>query len=509
MDVDALLDVYQVDRPHARQVADHALAIFDAVADRYGLAASRRRLVEIGGLLHNVGLTTDPPQHHLVGRDIVLRHGVDGLGERERVVLAAMIAFHRKRVRPEQEPAFLSLGKGGRREAIALAAILRVADGLDYSQSQTTRLEGVDECEGGLALRLAGPQATLDGARAVAKADLWERAFDERLHTECEPGEPAEPAEAVEAGEDVEPGEDAAAVLKPWFAAPEAPLAELGRVLLRRHLRRLLAAERKVRADKGIEAVHDLRVATRRLRAILRLLAPVGARKPLRTHRKALGRVAAAAGAVRDRDVLLADLAERAKGMSEHLQPSVEALREALAGERRQAHRQLVELLDSADHEATLKAFAGLMSGSEGWDDAPRVRDLGGSTIWRHYEALRAHDRGGIPAEDEALHQMRIEGKQMRYVLELFADTLGPRADDAVNQLVAFQDHLGGLNDVVVARGLLEPHIQDDDAGPAAIAYLALREQQADTSRAELPARWEKLMSATYRRKLLDLIVKL
>lgn len=507
-----MLDLYRVDRAHARQVADHTLALFDAVAGRYSLPEARRSLAEIGALLHNVGLTTDPPEHHIVGRDVVLRHPIDGLNHDAQAIVAVMIAFHRRKVRPQQEPAFLVLGKRERRDALALAAILRVADGLDYSQSQTTRLLGVAEAPGALVLQLEGPHAAGDGARAVAKADLWVRTFGETLRAEGRDGEllAAPEAEGAEGVDEVgEPGEAEAATLAPWYASPEAPLAELGRVLLRRNLRRMLAAERRVRADKEIEGVHDLRVATRRLRATVRLLAPVGPDKSLRRHAKAMGRLARAAGAVRDRDVLLADIAARVSAMPEELHPSAEVLRAALQAERDDAHHRLIAYLDADDQQRAVRAFAATMVCAEGWNDGPRVRDLGGSTIWRHYEALRAHDRGGLPQDDEELHAMRIEGKRLRYVLELFADTFGPRADAPVATLAAFQDHLGTLNDIAVAQELLAPFAADNRTGPATAAYLALREQQSLRLREELPARWDELGGEGYRRGLLELVVGL
>lgn len=505
MNVTALLETYKVDQAHARAVADLALALFDAVAERYDLPPGHRRLLEIGALLHNVGLTTDPPAHHLVGRDIVLAHVIDDLAARDQALVACMVAFHRKKVRPQLEPAYLALGKRGQREALQLAAILRVADGLDYHHSQATAIAAVEVAEGGLLLRLAGPHAAADGAQAVAKADLWARAFGEALRAEAAPAaasaEPDAPAEPGDAGE--------AATLDPWYAAPDAPLAELGRVLLRRHLRRLLAAEREVRADKGIEHVHALRVATRRLRATLRLLEPVYTGDDLRAHSKAVGKIARSAGAVRDRDVLLADLAARDASMPAELGPALAALRQRLGDERRAAHAELLKHFESDGHASFLRAFAHAMNDPAQWDDRPRVRDLGGSTLWRHYEALRAHDRGGLPPTIEGLHAMRIDGKRMRYVLELFADTLGERADEAVRQLTAFQDHMGALNDISVAAQLLAPYADDAAAGPAIAAYLQLREHEHQVLLAGIPARWDKLNSGTYRRKLMELIVRL
>jgi CHAD domain-containing protein len=504
MDVADLLDAYRVDQLHARKVADLAMALFDVVAARYDLPAGQRRLIEIAGLLHNVGLTTDPPAHHLVGRDIVLRHVIEDLGTRDRALVACAVAFHRKKVRPQLEPAYLALGKKGQREALQLSAILRVADGLDYSQSQSTVLVAAEPAGDALLLRLAGPHATVDGERAVAKADLWLKVFGEPLGAQADDAPQVAPAKAPDEDDEAE-----AATLTPWYAAPEAPLAELGRVLLRRHLRRLLVAERDVRADKGIEHVHALRVATRRLRATLRLLEPVYTGDDLRAHSKAIGKIARSAGAVRDRDVLLADLAARDASMPAELGPALAALRQRLGDERRAAHAELLKHFESDGHASFLRAFAHAMNDPAQWDDRPRVRDLGGSTLWRHYEALRAHDRGGLPPTIEGLHAMRIDGKRMRYVLELFADTLGERADEAVRQLTAFQDHMGALNDISVAAQLLAPYADDAAAGPAIAAYLQLREHEHQGLLAGIPARWDKLNSGTYRRKLMELIVRL
>lgn len=498
--VEALLDAYRVDLAHARHVADLALALFDAVHERYELPSSARPLLELGALLHNVGLTTDPDDHHIVGRDIVLRHPLGGLSHSAQLTLACMVAFHRKKVRPKQEPAYLSLGKGGGKLALRLAAILRVADGLDYSLSQTTRLCGVEPAEGGLRLCLEGPQAASDGARALAKADLWARVFDEALLADL-------PAE-VGSGQ-AEQAEEERSSLAPWYAAPDVPLAELGRVLLRRHLRKLLASEREVRADKAIESVHALRVASRRLRAALRLLEPVLERDALRPHARAIRKLAGVAGAVRDRDVLLADLEARAAAMPEALRPGLDELCADLRAARAVAHRDLIALLDSPAHAGFTRDFAELMCRRDGWDDGPRVRDVAGSTLWRHYEALRAHDHVGLPVEPAELHEMRIAGKRLRYVAELFGDTFGPRADLVVDPLVAFQDHLGALQDSAVARETLEHHAHSDAARAALAGYMALRDADEARARAELPARWEKVASGTYRRNLMGLIVKL
>ncbi|RRR65353.1 MAG: CHAD domain-containing protein [Candidatus Viridilinea halotolerans] len=572
--IPTLLDLYKVDQAHARQVADLSLALFDTVAERYRLAPAQRRLLELGALLHNLGLTTDPPDHHIVGRDLVLRHQIADLSQREQQMVACLVAFHRKRVRPSLEPAFLALGEQAQHEALQLAAILRVADGLDYHHTQTTHLLAVEPSGKTLTLMLDGPSAAADGARGVAKADLWRKIFGEtitavsaqatdaasltappvvplpttdapatphgkhaalgqteKLQTEPsatthlddaaeERNEDTEQTDATDAAhlddtaeessEDSEHAAEEIVLLAPWYAASAVPLAELGRVLLRRHLRRLRMAERDVRADKDILAIHALRVATRRLRSTLRLLAPVYSGGDMRTLTRGVGRIGRAAGAVRDRDVLLADLEARAPAMPSPLGEAVTALRTALSNERQAAHAALLTFLDSRRYQKFIRRFAKDMNSLDQWDNDLRVRDLGGSTIWQHYEALRAYDREGLPVEDiETLHLMRIEGKRMRYVLELFTDTLSSHTHAVVAPLVTLQDQLGILNDIAVASGLLAAHARAAATGPAVKAYLALRDEQAAQVLEALPACWQQVANEQYRRGLAELLVQL
>ncbi|PDW03105.1 CHAD domain-containing protein [Candidatus Viridilinea mediisalina] len=510
-----LLEQYNVDQAHARHVADLSLALFDAVVERYRLPIKQRRLLEIGALLHNVGLTTDPPAHHIVGRDLVLRHQFDDLSPREQQMVASMVAFHRKRVRPNLEPAYLALSERAQHETLQLAAILRVADGLDYHHSQATNLVAVEPASQALTLILRGPYAQADGERAVAKADLWHKLFGETLHVLCgrtadATSLPAPPSDQEEQEQEQPIGdEQAQAILTPWYAEATTPLAELGRVLLRRHLRRLRMAERDVRADKEIEAIHALRVATRRLRSTLRLLAPVYAGGDLRRLTRGVGRIGRAAGAVRDRDVLLADLEARAHALPTALGESLATLRSRLMAERQAAHGALLVFLDSKAYAKFIRNFAKQMNNLAKWDNQPRVRDLGGSTIWQHYEALRAYDRDGLPGEIELLHMMRIEGKRMRYVLELFTDVLADHASAAIDPLVQLQDQLGILNDIAVASELLAPHARAASTGPAVAAYLALRDEQSSQVLEALPACWDHVADAHYRRALAELLVRL
>jgi CHAD domain-containing protein len=509
MNIETLLDTYHVDKAHARHVADLALALYDAAHEPCELPEAGRRLLELSALLHNIGLTTDPEQHHLVGRDIVLRHPIEGLSDSERAVIAAAVAFHRKRVRPQQEPAFLALGRKNRDLALKVAAVLRVADGLDYSQSQTTHIAASQPGEAGLAVQLAGPHSATDAERAVAKADLWLKVLPQPLkitanHTESSEQSPGEDSAEAEA-----------ALLPPWYGDGDVPLAELCRVLLRRHFRRMLAAERQAKNGDDHEAVHELRVATRRLRATLSVAANVAPQRKVQAFRKALQQVARAAGQVRDCDVFLLDLAAKEAHLPEEQRHELAPLRNALAAQRAGALEAMVAAYSDDKHAAFKHEFAEFIAREDtSWDETPKVRDLAGSMIYRQYEVLRAK-AGGAQLEEalfsniEALHEVRIEAKRLRYLLETFSDVFGERIDQAVAPLVALQDSMGALNDSAVAEQYIAGLPAEAIAQPALAAYLGERTAHRDGAMHDIARRWEKLGNATYRRALMGLIVKL
>jgi CHAD domain-containing protein len=292
------------------------------------------------------------------------------------------------------------------------------------------------------------------------------------------------------------------------------PLAELCRVLLRRHFRRMLAAERKARQGDDAEAVHELRVATRRLRATLGVAAAVAPAKRLRGFQKAIRQVAQSAGAVRDCDVFLAHVLKDQAALPEAERATLEPLVAALRADRDTALAALDEATRQAGHARFKRAFAEAIGGPDGmWDERPAVRDLAGSAIYRQYEVLRAHGPSGLSdellANDEHLHEARIEAKRLRYLLETFEDVFGARLSEAVGPLVAVQDALGGLNDISVAQAYIAGLRLDDGAQAGLAAYLARRAETRPSLLAEAAKRWEKISSATYRRVLTGLIVKL
>lgn len=515
--IDHMLDTYRVDLAHARHVADLALALFDGTRALHELNRRARRLLELGALLHNVGLNIDQPTHHLVGRDIVLDDGLAVLEPGERAIIACLVAFHRKKVRPHEEPTFLRLRKKDQATVLRLAALLRIADGLDYSGSQRTRIQHCEVRGAEVALTIAGPDSEEDGARAHKKSDLLRKTLHAAVVITIEPDslEEAAPAEVAAPEDEAAPEDD-----MPPLASSFSPVADVSRRILRANFQKLLEHERIALADKDIEGVHQMRVATRHMRAVLQIVAGAAPQQQVRHFRKELQRVARALSGVRDCDVLLeqaeayrASLAEPEEETRAGMAPLIETLKR----ERATARATMLEYLHGERYATFKHEFAAFVTDSpRGWATDVRLRDMLGSSIWQRYEALRARidvlEAAGDAhsADMEDLHQARILGKRLRYVLEVADEVIDTKTvNKAVKPLKELQEHLGALQDMAVEADYVRGLDAEVAAWPVLAGYVSSRDEERTRLLDEVPRYWQRMGNKTYRRALAELLVSL
>lgn len=457
--VEELCRRYDVDMAHARHVAEMALALFDVTAEVHGLPPERRDLLETAAILHNVGFAFYPEKHHTVGRDIILDHRLVELGEVEQQMVACTTALHRKKFKPkrlDKEPSFLALPDEVRDETLALAALLRMADGLDYSQSQTTILGQAQPSPQAIVLPVLGPFAREDAARARQKADLWHHLFDVGLRFVVE-GEPVvliqpEETEAAPPKRRKSPG-----------VLPDDPMSEAGRKVLLFHFERMLEHEPGTRLGEDIEELHDMRVATRRMRSAFRVFAPYFDPDVLKPFLKGLRRTGRALGSVRDLDVFMEKAQRYLDGLPEEERSSLDPLLTSWREQREAARAKMLAYLDSERYQRFVQEFgqflvtegAGALPPTAGRAVPPQVYQVVPTLIYTRYEVVRGYEPVIENAPLETLHALRIDCKRFRYALEFFREVLGPEVEEVIKEVVIVQDHLGNLHDADVACHLL------------------------------------------------------
>jgi exopolyphosphatase/guanosine-5'-triphosphate,3'-diphosphate pyrophosphatase len=137
-----LADLMDEDVAHSEWVAHLALQLFDATADRHGLADGERELLEAAALLANVGLYVSHAGHHKHSYYVIRNsEHLTGFTDREVEVIAQVARYHRKSGPKKKHPEFARLARADQDRVRTLAALLRVAVGLDRNHAQ--RVAGV------------------------------------------------------------------------------------------------------------------------------------------------------------------------------------------------------------------------------------------------------------------------------------------------------------------------------------------------------------------------------
>jgi exopolyphosphatase / guanosine-5'-triphosphate,3'-diphosphate pyrophosphatase len=127
------------DPQHSARVASLALELFDALAPIHRLEATAREYLEAGALLANVGLVVAHSKHHLHAYYVIRNSELTGLTDKEIEVIAQIARYHRKSAPKSSHPEFAALAAAEQDLVRTLAAILRVAIGLDRSHQARVR----------------------------------------------------------------------------------------------------------------------------------------------------------------------------------------------------------------------------------------------------------------------------------------------------------------------------------------------------------------------------------
>lgn len=176
------------DWPHARQVTRLSLQLFDATQDLHHLDKRARLLLERAAFLHNAGMMIEARRHHKHSFRLIKGTKLPGFTDAERHEIACIARYHRRALPSTSHEEFAALSRTARKRVSALAALLRVADALDYSHDG--RVLGLvaepELCTNstwtiGIGLRpLADFDAELE--QADEKADLFEKVFKHKLN---------------------------------------------------------------------------------------------------------------------------------------------------------------------------------------------------------------------------------------------------------------------------------------------------------------------------------------
>jgi len=215
------------------------------------------------------------------------------------------------------------------------------------------------------------------------------------------------------------------------------------------------------------EAIHDLRVAIRRLRTLLKMARPLFGRWHSDAVRKAFAEVMKATGDLRDEEVL----EETLDGLSVH--PAFGLWLSARAARERKLRRAVVARIERGELDRARLMLKALLVFP--FDPARNI-DLSKFARRTVERARRVVEKGrDVPPEDMlGLHALRISYKELRYSIELLAEALPLDSRSMLEPAVVFQKRLGEIHDVDVAHDVLRSaRALPPDARDEALASLA------------------------------------
>lgn len=203
------------------------------------------------------------------------------------------------------------------------------------------------------------------------------------------------------------------------------------------------------------EGVHSMRVASRRLRGAMRDFMPYLRQRGLTSVLKRAKSVAAALGEVRDQDVAIIALEKIQKEAPDEMSAALQQLVDERKERRNESREKLSSILIASEMKEAKMEFmsriekaTAVRKASGGTQSQPTYSKMAATVILERLKELEKLSEGLYqPFEIEALHDMRIGAKRLRYAMELFQQCWGRSLQTLAKSAAKLQTALGDLHD--------------------------------------------------------------
>jgi len=436
------------DHRHGEHVMDLCDVLFAQTPHLHGLTKSSRQLLHGAALLHD--LARGRPEHARAAAERIVKLTDLPLTASQRRIVAEAVSLH---ARTSAVPVPGRGAAGGREVAMAgvavrIAAILRIADGLDHARAQAAQIAAVADDGTGVEIVITGgPAAAGDAYWALTKADLWNRVA-------------LRPVRSVSMTRGAPPP---ARLVRPTDPAPEA-----ARRFLQRQVEKLISLAYGIEYTDDIEYVHEMRVATRRLRAAMRTFRGA-VRGGFAGDLAGMKTLADTLGEARDADVFVAFLRACARGARPEHQGFLKALVRSEQRRRRRRYRALAQMCASGPYRRlTRRLYRRLclpVGAPRGIQPAKKrsagsVRQTARRAMRKRLGQLKGFGRRLDALTLPQQHALRIACKKLRYTAELFAEIYPPQMAKLIAAMVKMQDLLGDVHDADVYAQRVAGHVR-------------------------------------------------
>ena len=212
------------------------------------------------------------------------------------------------------------------------------------------------------------------------------------------------------------------------------------------------------RDDIDTEFLHDFRIANRRSRSLVTGMKGVLPAPTYESGRQFFSWLSKQTSALRDIDVFLLAFRQYEQLLPDKMYAQLLPLQKFLQQRKETERKGLTSALDSDRFRGFIRSWRAALQESSGEENTTGpVLDTAEAAIWRAWKRVRKHGRHAAKSgSDEALHELRISCKKLRYLLEAFrALFLAKDVEQAIRQLRRLQNVLGDIVDFQVQQQYL------------------------------------------------------
>ena len=269
---------------------------------------------------------------------------------------------------------------------------------------------------------------------------------------------------------------------------------EVALAVVRKHFLAMLAKRDGTLEGSDPEDLHDMRVATRRIRAATSIFRPFLCEEML-IRRDDFAWLGQALGTVRDLDVQLEHVHGWAQELPGGQADRLVAFMDVLSRRREAARKAMIEALCTERYTAlSIDLACLLMHPPEPPSDSP-VTVSAPDLIEKRMRSFRK-SAAGLKPEDppEGFHLARIKAKKLRYAMEFLAPVYGKVAKDASLRIFDVQELLGLHQDCVVAIDLVDEVADAEDFPSRTMFCLGMLRQFLEDKAVGLRADFPKVL---------------
>ena len=274
-----------------------------------------------------------------------------------------------------------------------------------------------------------------------------------------------------------------------------APAGEHVKLILKQQVHEILLHDPGTRLGRDPEDLHQMRVATRRIRATLRTARPLLDPVWNSTLRSEIGWLSTILGTVRDFDVLLQKLRHETHNLHKSEQKAFESLLNGLETQRSVTRASMIGALRSERYLDLLDRLDSDTQRINIINPNISLQDLAKKEFDKLSKAVHNLSK---EYTDEDLHRLRIHTKRVRYAAELAERCVGKAITRFIRQVRKFQDLLGEHQDTVMIEQQLQNFLRSSrqvkTAFTTGLMVERLRRRRSQL-RAAFPCRWRKLQT--------------